>query len=177
MQRAAQETDARRRPADRRYGLALPRHSIGSMAGATLTLPLLLIFVARALDGATGGNISVACAYVADLTRDQKSIRRVAFGRMGMATSLGFAIGPAVAGLLGATRWGTLAPVAAAAVISGMATILCLGLRDPGGRCPEGPLAQPALTRVLGQQQRRCDRRVAAARPGVLRRRMVVVMR
>ena len=84
--------------------LSMPITRVAEFAGATLTVPLLLVFAARALDGATGGNISVANAYVADLTRDRPSeIRQVAFGRMGMAASLGFVIGPAVAGLLGGT--------------------------------------------------------------------------
>ncbi len=38
------------------------------LVGAILTLPLLLIFTARALDGATGGNISMANVYVGDRT-------------------------------------------------------------------------------------------------------------
>ncbi len=83
--------------------LSLPVQGIFKIAGATLTLPLLLVFVARALDGATGGNISVANAYVADLTRNTPQLRQVAFGRMGMAASVGFVIGPASAGLLGGT--------------------------------------------------------------------------
>ncbi len=83
--------------------LSLPVQGIFKIAGATLTLPLLLVFVARALDGATGGNISVANAYVADLTRNTPQLRQVAFGRMGMAASVGFVIGPASAGLLGRT--------------------------------------------------------------------------
>ncbi len=33
-----------------------------------LTLPLVVLFLARALDGLTGGNVSVANAYLADVT-------------------------------------------------------------------------------------------------------------
>ena len=99
--------------------LSMPVVGITELAGAVLTLPLLLIFAARALDGATGGNISVANAYVADLTREHPEVRQVAFGRMGMAASLGFVIGPAVAGLLGGTAWGPRLPIAVAAVFAG----------------------------------------------------------
>jgi MFS transporter, DHA1 family, tetracycline resistance protein len=35
----------------------------------TMSLPLLVLFLARAIDGITGGNISVANAYLADLTK------------------------------------------------------------------------------------------------------------
>ena len=70
----------------------------------TLTLPLVLLFCARALDGLTGGNVSVANAYMADISDDAN--RSVNFGRMAMAASLGFVLGPAAAGLLGRRRRG-----------------------------------------------------------------------
>ena len=59
--------------------LSLPVVGMTDLAGATLTLPLLLVFAARALDGATGGNISVANAYVADLTQEHPEARQIAF--------------------------------------------------------------------------------------------------
>ena len=156
--------------------LQLPLQSLGQFAGASLTVPLLLVFAARALDGVTGGNISVASAYVADLTRGLSEQRQVAFGRMGMAASLGFTVGPALAGVLGATVWGYSAPVAAAVVVSALALVLCVRLREPTGRCPEGPPPQPAVTRLLGQQQRRCDRAPAARPRGALRRPIIVAL-
>jgi len=156
--------------------LMLPLESVGTFAGATLTIPLLLVFAARALDGITGGNISVANAYVADLTRQDKAARRVAFGRMGMAASLGFAVGPAIAGVLGATIDGYIGPVAAAAGISGVATMLCFALKEPSARSPEGPEPQPAVARVMGQQHKRCDRRAEAIHPTALREPKVVAL-
>ena len=138
--------------------LMLPVETLGTFAGASITVPLLVVFLARALDGMTGGNMSVASAYVADITRDDTAARRVAFGQMGMAASLGFAIGPAAAGLLGATSWGYMAPVAAATAISAVAMVMCLFLREPDDRCPDGPDAPPAVSKILGQQHRRCDR-------------------
>ncbi len=139
--------------------LSLPVQGIVTIAGATLTFPLLLVFAARALDGATGGNISVANAYVADLTRNTPQLRQVAFGRMGMAASVGFVIGPAAAGLLGGTSWGPRLPIAIAAVMAMVTTIaIILWLREPGGRCPEGPEVPTALEAGLNQQAKPCDR-------------------
>ena len=40
----------------------------------TLTLPLLILFVARAADGITGGNVSVANAYLADITATNSAV-------------------------------------------------------------------------------------------------------
>ena len=139
--------------------LSLPVQGIVTIAGATLTFPLLLVFAARALDGATGGNISVANAYVADLTRNTPQLRQVAFGRMGMAASVGFVIGPAAAGLLGGTSWGPRLPIAIAAVMAMVTTIaIILWLREPGGRCPEGPEVPTALEAGLNQQAKPCNR-------------------
>lgn len=137
--------------------LWLPKTALGRFAGASLTLPLLVIFAARALDGLTGGNVSVANAYVADLTLGEEQTRQRAFGWMGMAASLGFAIGPAVAGALGSTRFGYFPPVMAAALVSAIASVMCLTLPEAAERCPEPPPQQPAVTKLLGQQQRRCD--------------------
>lgn len=138
--------------------LSLPVVGITEVAGVTLTLPLLLILVARALDGATGGNISVANAYVADLTRDTPEIRQVAFGRMGMAANLGFVLGPAAAGLLAGTEWGARLPIAIAAGFAGVTTLaIVFFLKEPSARCPEGPPAPGALS-GLHQQSKPCDK-------------------
>ena len=42
-----------------------------SLGQFTITLPLIILFVARAADGITGGNVSVANAYMADITDDE----------------------------------------------------------------------------------------------------------
>lgn len=86
---------------------------VGSFA---LSIPLLVLFLARALDGLTGGNVSVANAYLADISTDKD--RKANFGLMASSTSMGFIIGPALAGLLGSTIYGELVPVAIAAGIS-----------------------------------------------------------
>ncbi len=81
-----------------------------------MTLPLLVIFIARMLDGFTGGNVSVANAYMSDISTDED--RNKNFGKMGASTSLGFVIGPAFAGLLASTILGEVLPLILAAIIS-----------------------------------------------------------
>jgi MFS transporter, DHA1 family, tetracycline resistance protein len=65
----------------------------------TMSLPILVLFLARAIDGITGGNISVAIAYLADISSEKS--RSSNFGKMAMSANLGFILGPAIAGLLG----------------------------------------------------------------------------
>ncbi len=81
-----------------------------------MTLPLILIFVARIFDGFTGGNVSVANAYLSDISTDED--RNANFGKMGASTSLGFVLGPAVAGILASTVLGEALPLILAAIIS-----------------------------------------------------------
>ena len=121
----------------------------------TLTVPLLLLFTARALDGLTGGNVSVANAYVADVTAEKD--RSASFGRMAVAQNLGFVAGPTIAGLLGATPWGEIAPVTAALTVSAAALVL-IGMRLPESRpCLWVDRPQPAYVgKLLGQEQRNC---------------------
>lgn len=81
-----------------------------------MTLPLVVIFVARMLDGFTGGNISVANAYMSDVSTDED--RSENFGKMGASTSMGFVVGPALAGLLASTILGEVLPIIIASFIS-----------------------------------------------------------
>jgi MFS family permease len=75
----------------------------------SLTLPLILLLISRALDGLTGGNASVANAYVADITSEDA--RDARFGKMGVASNLGSMIGPALVGILSGTALGYELPV------------------------------------------------------------------
>lgn len=59
---------------------------------------LAVMFAARILDGITGGNISAAQAYIADVTPPED--RAKSFGLIGAAFGLGFMMGPAIGGLL-----------------------------------------------------------------------------
>ena len=73
---------------------------------------LLLLFVARIIDGLTGGNINVAQAYIADVT--DHSERGKAMGLIGAAFGLGFVIGPVTGGLLSGISYAAPAWVGAA---------------------------------------------------------------
>ncbi len=69
--------------------------AIGS--AQTGTTALVLLFAARTFAGICGANITVAQAYIADITPpDQRSKR---MGLIGMAFGLGFIFGPALGGL------------------------------------------------------------------------------
>jgi DHA1 family tetracycline resistance protein-like MFS transporter len=81
-----------------------------------ITLPLAVLFLARAIDGLTGGNVSVANAYVADISSDENRSKN--FGKMAISSNLGFIVGPALAGILGATVYGEALPVLAALILS-----------------------------------------------------------
>jgi DHA1 family tetracycline resistance protein-like MFS transporter len=70
-----------------------------------------VLFISRMLDGFTGGNITVAQAYITDIT-DQTNRSR-GLGIIGSAFGLGFILGPAAGGLL--SRWGYSIPAFAAA--------------------------------------------------------------
>ena len=72
---------------------------------------IAVLFASRMLDGFTGGNITVAQAYISDVT-DEKNRSR-GLGVIGSAFGLGFIIGPAIGGLL--SRWGYSVPAFAAA--------------------------------------------------------------
>ena len=56
------------------------------------------MFVARILDGITAGNLSLAQAYIADVTVPEK--RAQSFGIIGIAFGVGFTIGPGISGEL-----------------------------------------------------------------------------
>jgi DHA1 family tetracycline resistance protein-like MFS transporter len=87
------------------------------MAVAT-SLPIL--FVARIVDGLSGGNISTARAYVADVTEPRDRAR--AYGLIGAAFGLGFILGPAISGVLSKISY--TAPIWAAAGLTLVATAM-----------------------------------------------------
>ena len=75
---------------------------------------LALLFVGRIVSGICAGSIPAAVAYLADVNPPEK--RAAGFGLLGAAMSLGFAVGPALGGLLGV--FGPRAPFWAAAALS-----------------------------------------------------------
>ena len=119
----------------------------------SLTLPLLLLFLSRAVDGITGGNISVANAYLADIT-DEKNRNRN-FGKMSVSSNLGFIAGPALAGLLGATVYGELIPILAAAFLSLAAAVL-IWFYLPESKPTEFADDPNDIKRVMGFENKEC---------------------
>jgi DHA1 family tetracycline resistance protein-like MFS transporter len=72
----------------------------GDLVAAANVATLGVLFLSRILDGVTGGNISVAQAYITDITDEENRARGL--GLIGAAFGLGFIIGPAVGGALSA---------------------------------------------------------------------------
>ena len=98
-------------------GLAEPLGKLLSSVFAPLSanfMTLLILFLSRIIDGATGGNITVAQAYITDVT-DEKN-RAKGLGLIGAAFGLGFIIGPAIGGAL--SQWGYSLPAFVAASIA-----------------------------------------------------------
>jgi len=121
----------------------------------TLTLPLILLFLARAADGITGGNVSVANAYLADITDEEDRSKN--FGRMALSGNLGFVLGPALAGLLGVTIYGEILPVVAALVISLLATlIIVFGLKEFDPCILTRAPSPRSVRKVFGQEHKEC---------------------
>ena len=90
---------------------------IGSAVGyLTLGLAntLFLVFLGRIIGGVSGGNISTAQAYIADVT--SKENRAKGMGLFGAAFGLGFILGPAIAGIL--SKYGVNVPFYVAAALS-----------------------------------------------------------
>ncbi len=83
---------------------------------AANTFIIIVLFLSRILDGLTGGNISVAQAYIADVTDEQNRARGL--GLIGAAFGLGFIIGPAAGGAL--SQWGYNIPAFVAAAIASL---------------------------------------------------------
>jgi len=88
-----------------------------SLAGTAVSFALLAVgrnlptlFAARVVDGLSGGNISTARAYIADVTPEGQRAR--SFGLIGAAFGVGFVVGPALGGAL--SHFGYAAPAWAA---------------------------------------------------------------
>ena len=86
-----------------------------------------MLFLGRILDGITGGNISTAQAYIADVTTEEN--RAKGMGLIGAAFGLGFIFGPAIGGIL--SGWGIHVPFFfAAALTFANATLLFFTLPE-----------------------------------------------
>lgn len=114
---------------------------LGTFTGFIITAfapNLWILFLARAIDGSTAGNLSLAQAYISDVTKPED--RAKSFGIIGIAFGMGFLIGPAISGFL--ARYDYRDPIFAAAFLSAMsilATTLLLPATKPSGEKPTGP--------------------------------------
>jgi MFS family permease len=117
---------------------------IGTFVGFIVTAfapNLWILFLARAIDGSTAGNLSLAQAYISDVTKPED--RAKSFGIIGICFGLGFFIGPAISGFL--ARYSYRDPIFAAAALSFtsiMATTFLLPAMKPGASSkakPTGP--------------------------------------
>lgn len=100
-----------------------------SLAGNVFSFVLLglaanlwMLFAARILAGIIGSNISVAQAYITDVTDESNRARGL--GLIGAAFGLGFILGPAIGGLL--SRFGFSIPSFAAAALSALNFLMVL---------------------------------------------------
>ncbi len=93
-----------------------------------LTKNIPLMFISRALDGASGGNVSVAQAVIGDISNPQSRAKN--FGLIGMAFGIGFIMGPFIGGKLAdpsVISWFDAAtPFWFAAILSSINVILVL---------------------------------------------------
>ena len=123
-----------------------------------ITLPLIMLFLARSIDGITGGNISVANAYLADISTGENRSKN--FGKMAISSNLGFIIGPALAGILGATIYQEILPVLAALFLS-LITLIVIGFTLKESK-PQSMVVtkqipeNKSIRKVFGQECKEC---------------------
>jgi len=94
--------------------------TVVSFVMLALARSIPMLFAARLVDGLSGGNISTARAYIADITTEDE--RAKAYGLIGAAFGVGFVLGPALGGALGHVSY--TAPIWAAATLTLVATVL-----------------------------------------------------
>ena len=127
---------------------------IVSIGTFVISVPLLVLFFARAIDGITGGNISIANAYLADLSSDKTRSKN--FGKMAISSNLGFILGPALAGILGGTIYGEILPVLAALILSVVTIFVIMFLLKESKPSPEEILVpeEGTIRKVFAQECR-----------------------
>jgi MFS family permease len=103
---------------------------------------LWMIFLSRVIDGITAGNLSLAQAYIADVTTPEK--RAKSFAMIGIAFGIGFLIGPATSGFL--AQYGYAYPILAAAALSAT-SVLCTATLLPKAE-PHGDGGGPGGKRL-----------------------------
>src|SRR5918994_3654545 len=91
-----------------------------SFAMLAVAQSLTMLFLARIVDGLSGGNITTARAYIADVTTEEN--RAKAYGYLGAAFGLGFIIGPALGGAFSHISY--TAPIWLAVAVTLAATVM-----------------------------------------------------
>jgi DHA1 family tetracycline resistance protein-like MFS transporter len=111
---------------------------LASLAGAALNYAIMafapqlwMLFLGRAIAGLTGANMSVAMAYITDISPAETRARR--FGLFNAMFGIGFIIGPVLGGVLG-DQWVRLPFIAAAALNA--ANLLLAWFVLPESRAP-----------------------------------------
>jgi len=110
--------------------------TVVSFVMLALAHTLTLLFIARIVDGLSGGNITTARAYIADVTEPHE--RAKAYGFLGAAFGMGFIVGPGLAGLFATISY--TAPIWAAAFFTLIAT---------AQGCAEDRFCYPPVSREL----------------------------
>jgi MFS transporter, DHA1 family, tetracycline resistance protein len=131
-----------------------------NIATALAAAPIAVVFVARIVEGVSGGNIGITQAYVADLVEPRERAR--AFGLIGAMFAAGMVFGPAGGGVLYA-RYGFAVPFLVAAALQ-LATLIITIVMLPESRARSNEedrfslrallasFARPRLARVLWQK-------------------------
>jgi predicted MFS family arabinose efflux permease len=104
---------------------------IGSYLVLGFARTLWMVFLGRIIAGITAGNLSIAQAYISDVTKPEERTRT--YGLIGVAFGTGFMFGPPIAGVL-SSRIHPSAPFFAAAAVSTLSatvTALLLPHRKP----------------------------------------------
>jgi MFS family permease len=109
------------------------------VVGVNQGVAIFLLYFSRVLDGISGGNISTASAYVADITTPEN--RAKGMGMIGAAFGLGFVFGPFIGGVVGKHAGLQFVPLTAAVFSLGALLMTYFTLPEshhPGERDPEG---------------------------------------
>jgi DHA1 family tetracycline resistance protein-like MFS transporter len=105
---------------------------------------LWLIFLSRVIDGLTAGNLSLAQAYISDVTKPED--RAKSFALIGIAFGMGFLIGPGISGFL--SQYSYQYPIFAAAALSAT-SILSTYFLLPSGAPTRGDNLTPRKFTIL----------------------------
>ena len=103
---------------------------------------LWLIFLSRVIDGLTAGNLSLAQAYISDVTKPED--RAKSFALIGIAFGMGFLIGPAISGFL--VQYSYQYPIFAAAALSATSILATYFLLPSGAPTAGDPLTPRKFT-------------------------------